>query len=646
MPIPIAYNQSELQGPGTFTKIEEGAVPEKVVEELPIVEERKGEMYVPANKEDIRPITVSEEIVPAPTEDVEQVGPNEFVVAATRDAFEVGIKVRTRGIRPSKSTDDFTKELMNSIKGAYEQIQEAFVFKDVEILKIFLTSWLMPEGSIILWGIPGTGKTTLIEATTMAMCNDVDFISGKYKPDVVEKFQKSKHGNLGIASYNPAKMPVDIFYRTKIEIEEMREQLEIPEQEIMLNPTYSVRNPLERTGLQRYRIEPSPREIITAPVKFHNEFNRSSPVNQDAMLRLLSEKEMEYMGKVFRSPPAINIFDGNRYVMMEEGRLVDKALLDRIDLSVSVPNIPPEERMDLLGKIFGVENSSIRPLYTIINAINEGRMIPLTRGELYTLWKMIDDIPMDQKAIDFAVVALSFFSVGYRYFDGGNLKQSMEEQKRVIEDVLGIGDLEVKEPLDLSDVLFTRAYKIQPKYIKEGAEDKPTPLEFIDMLKTQVGHRAYNSLIRALKAYSFLEACIDGNPLPRMFKPAKETVAKLIKYVISHRLGFNPDPLISSNITSYEIIIDQIYKHHIFNTRSGMWSKIIDISHMVLANKLPLEDSMKAFDSKVEDEVYQGRVTEYESDLQTMPDIRILREMHYTRSKRLAEGKASVITIA
>jgi len=86
---------------------------------------------------------------------------------------------------------------------------------------------------------------------------------------------------------------------------------------------------------QEYDFDPRAMDFVTQPIKFVNEANRASKSLQDTLLRLFQEQELEYKGKIFRSPnPSITIFDQNPVHMQNDGRRLEPALEDRIDVKI------------------------------------------------------------------------------------------------------------------------------------------------------------------------------------------------------------------------------------------------------------------------------------------------------------------------
>lgn len=78
--------------------------------------------------------------------------------------------------------------------------------------------------------------------------------------------------------------------------------------------------------------EVRPRKIVTAPFKFINEFRRGSPKVYQTLLSLLSEGELEYKGRVYKSMDYICIVDSNPKDSASVE--VPKALIDRVDVRI------------------------------------------------------------------------------------------------------------------------------------------------------------------------------------------------------------------------------------------------------------------------------------------------------------------------
>lgn len=64
---------------------------------------------------------------------------------------------------------------LKQIQGAMNILGNVFGFDDQEHLEMFMAAWLMKDSTCRLSGIPGTGKTTVIEAASILLCNSYGF---------------------------------------------------------------------------------------------------------------------------------------------------------------------------------------------------------------------------------------------------------------------------------------------------------------------------------------------------------------------------------------------------------------------------------------------------------------------------------------
>ena len=153
----------------------------------------------------------------------------------------------------------------------------------------------------------------------------------------------------------------------------------------------------ERTGLTQYEFTPYPREIVTQPIKFFNEVNRSQASVEDAILGLIAEKEVEYRGQVFSSPNFTAFMDTNPHVGGN-----DLAFTDRIDMELMFPSALLDQRYKILkGGLSdeaqsrsegGVEKPT--PRRRVLRKILDGEITPLRYEDLKKIWK-------DTKAVSY-----------------------------------------------------------------------------------------------------------------------------------------------------------------------------------------------------------------------------------------------------
>jgi len=108
-------------------------------------------------------------------------------------------------------------------------------------------------------------------------------------------------------------------------------------------------NELRGVEESTYEFEPVPRPIVTQPVKFFNEANRSQAGVEDAVLGLIAERKVEYRGRSFDSPSFVAWMDTNPH---QKGN--DLAFIDRIDMELLFKSISLGARYEQLsGKVLG-----------------------------------------------------------------------------------------------------------------------------------------------------------------------------------------------------------------------------------------------------------------------------------------------------
>ncbi len=137
----------------------------------------------------------------------------------------------------------------------------------------------------------------------------------------------------------------------------------------------------EPFGMQ-YRFQPFPRPIVTQPIKFFNEVNRSQASVEDAILGLIAEGEVEYRGEVFKSPPYTAFMDTNPHVGGN-----DLAFTDRIDMELLFPSALLDQRYKILKGRLDETATSEKPRSRILDMIISDDIQPMRYEELSQIWK-------------------------------------------------------------------------------------------------------------------------------------------------------------------------------------------------------------------------------------------------------------------
>ena len=153
--------------------------------------------------------------------------------------------------------------------------------------------------------------------------------------------------------------------------------------------------------ISAYDFEPIPRPVVTQPIKFFNEANRSQSGVEDAILGLIAEKTVEYRGRSFRSPSFVAWMDTNPH---QKGN--DLAFVDRIDMELLFSTLTLGDRYMQLksqykDRTVNQDTDALsQPQDLVIfdseigmasDSPNRARSMRIT--DLMKLWKYIDGIP-------------------------------------------------------------------------------------------------------------------------------------------------------------------------------------------------------------------------------------------------------------
>ena len=189
-------------------------------------------------------------------------------------------------------------------------------------------------------------------------------ISGKWKPILEEMLEE-----IGVAKIDYEKRADEVLYG--IEIQQS-----------------TVTDKIRDAQISTYEFEPVPRPIVTQPIKFFNEANRSQSGVEDAVLGLIAEKLVEYRGKTFKSPDFVAWMDTNPH---QKGN--DLAFTDRIDMELLFKSVSLGGRYDQLVNKFsgkgGLEPNQILVEYMKLDEADPNSFKPMRIGNLFGVWKMV-----------------------------------------------------------------------------------------------------------------------------------------------------------------------------------------------------------------------------------------------------------------
>lgn len=186
-------------------------------------------------------------------------------------------------------------------------------------------------------------------------------IKGRWKPLLEEMLREN-----GVAKIDYEKRADEVLYGIEIQ------------QSTKVDPTRG-------STVSTYEFEPVPRPIVTQPIKFFNEANRSQAGVEDAVLGLIAERKVEYRGKTFNSPNFVAWMDTNPH---QKGN--DLAFIDRIDMELLFKTVSLGARYTQLSGRFG--GGGLSPQDQLVKKLSEGGNLgfePMRFNELSKVWNFV-----------------------------------------------------------------------------------------------------------------------------------------------------------------------------------------------------------------------------------------------------------------
>ena len=296
-------------------------------------------------------------------------------------------------------------------------------------------------------------------------------------------------------------------------------------------------DPSKGAQVSTFDFEPTPRPIVTQPVKFFNEANRSKAGMEDAILGLIAEKKVEYRGREFQSPNFVAWMDTNPH---QKGN--DLAFTDRIDMELLFKSVSMGGRYNIMaGKGGGVPVLELVKKMTKTNAVQ-----PLRFADLRAMWDYIGD---NQSGIQMVQPGGAYD--GYR--DVAAISVLFSQTYRVRDSSIPIGNAQMswtqsphESPLvDYSTT--TNTTSVQGEGTKSPVLDKGTEA-FAGNLGTEtgfgdpnthgmhlpsvftrvLGFRFTNSLVKLARAFAFLRG---------KSYVSRQDIVDAVPYVCAHRIG-------------------------------------------------------------------------------------------------------------
>ena len=149
---------------------------------------------------------------------------------------------------------------------------------------------------------------------------------------------------------------------------------------------------MDGKSVSAYAFEPIPRPVVTQPIKFFNEANRSQSGVEDAILGLIAEKTVEYRGKTFDSPSFVAWMDTNPH---QKGN--DLAFIDRIDTELFFTTITLGERYAQLNERYRAKGGQA-PQQLLVGRItnddnSDESIKPYRFNDLDVVWDFVGTMP-------------------------------------------------------------------------------------------------------------------------------------------------------------------------------------------------------------------------------------------------------------
>jgi len=479
-----------------------------------------------------------------------------------------------------------------------KEIASRFMFEDESDALIFFSTWFMRDGSCLLKGAPGSGKTVLLTLAAMSMSGEEWRNDPKVKSvDSLLDWMRN-HDIFGMTQYNADKEPEDVFFYTDISIDKVEIKKEgEPDRE-----------------RSRYIFKPTPRPIVSSFVKLHNESNRLGPNTADALLGLLAEKRVEYKGMFFTSPRVpqkiddpppedrteweswqkrsllpdadplkldvghLNFFDYNPH-LDTEGMEMDRALLDRIEVGIYLSAGGLSTRYRILKKqaIKG-KVANIPKAYFIDMSAKDSPIHPLTPDEIMSLWKIVEQIPIDDEALRWIAFFTNLPNFTVRQFKTGSyfkLEEKKGRKEKVPKSVPKTGFID-------PTVISYKGSKAQMTLAETPmvvGTDQIEPSSTIDALNRPLGSRAELSLRNLLKAAIFVEyvrgktphlhfivndTSIEEEKRDDYRRKQVSHILAFLPYVLDHRVNIGVGPDIQTNFLNFAHYIEYYFKPQIF----------------------------------------------------------------------------------
>lgn len=484
----------------------------------------------------------------------------------------------------------------------FREVKNRFLFSQKFDGVVFGSTMLIQNGSCLLKGAPGTGKTTLLQLAAM-MVSGKDGPEGKDWRDDLEKIKRvddlfewmKVNQYFGMTQYNADKEPEDIFFKTDISI--------VSEEKSDGKET------------DRYHFAPTAREIVTSFIKLHNESNRLGPNTADALLGLLAERRVEYKGQYFSSPARkewkghLNYFDYNPH-LDTEGFEMDRALLDRIDIGIYLPGGSLNTRYEVLKK--RVQMKALGLPEDLMEALRrkdgQGNYVlnPLTPSDIIKLWDIAQTIPIDDEALRWITFFTNLGNMTVRVYKDGTYYDTDEssgfpEPKAMSNTYIDPTVMSYKGSKDQMTL------KEIPQPMGTGGSYFPI-MSTIDAFNRPLGSRAALSFINLVKAETLFRYMLapdkskvqlafivnqrkmnkNGKYMPETPAQTKVRMVQITKlldflpYVLDHRINIGVGRDIQTNFLNFAHYLRYYFRSQVFfNKEKKYYDEWMDASTLI-----------------------------------------------------------------
>ena len=290
-------------------------------------------------------------------------------------------------------------------------------------------------------------------------------------------------------------------------------------------------NPLTRQTVASYSFDPTPRPVVTQPVKFFNEANRSGSGVEDAILGLIAEKTVEYRGQTFTSPSFVAWMDTNPH---QKGN--DLAFVDRIDMELLFGTLSLGGRFNTLLSRYATGARGSTPEIQLIkrmlpNKGDERFIAPMRFEDLSSVWRTIGDLPFNSSGAgedeQGALLDISLLSVLFtqRWMIQG-VETDIYGGTHVFKDD---NDVFASPLTDISTTTNSQYETVHADWWKLfGSPDATANTQAPVLITRMLGFRFSNSLIKMTRAMAFLRG---------KDHVTRQEVLDALPYCLGHRLG-------------------------------------------------------------------------------------------------------------